>query len=107
YLSLYVLACMRVAVGFGKLLCYAESHAARNNSHFVDRVCVRDLYAYKGVAGLVIGCVALLFVADNDRAALAAHQDLVLGRLKIAHRHDLAVVTGSVEGSFVYKVGKI
>ncbi len=55
----------------------------------------------------MISGIALLGVAHHHALALGAHQDLVLGELKIEHHDDLAILSRGVERGFVHQVGQI
>ena len=59
------------------------------------------------VTGLVNRRDLLLFVVDDHRATLRAHQDLVLGELEVEHADDLLVVASGVERRFVHQVGQV
>ena len=59
------------------------------------------------VAGLVDGGDPLLFVADDPRPALGAHEDLVLGDLEVDHGHGLLVLAGGDQRRLVDQVGEI
>jgi hypothetical protein len=48
-----------------------------------------------------------LFLADDHRPPLGAHQHLVLRKLEVEHANDLLVVTRCVERRFVHQVGQI
>ena len=62
---------------------------------------------HQRVAGFVIGGIALLGVAEDQRLALRAHQDLVLGQLEIDHHDDFAVLPRGVQRGFVHQVGQV
>ncbi len=57
-----------------------------------------------GVAGLVDGRVPLLFLGHDHRAALGAHEDLVLRELEVRHADGVLVLTGGEERRFVDEV---
>ena len=90
-----------------QLLRQAERHAARDDRHLVDRIGVRQQHGEQRVAGLVDRRDPLLVVADDHRAALGAHQDLVLGELEVVHAHDLLVVARGVQRRLVHQVREI
>ena len=58
----------------------------------------------QGVAGLVDRGVPLLLVADDHRAALGAHVDLVLGHLEVDHRDRFLVLAGGEQRGLVDEV---
>ena len=90
-----------------ELLREAERHAAGNDRDLVDRVGVGQEHGDQRVPGLVDGRDAFLGLADDHRAPLRAHEDLVLGELEVVHPHDLLVVTGGVERRLVDQIGQI
>src|SRR5579864_3201946 len=59
------------------------------------------------MAGFVIRGDLLLFFREQQALALSAHQDLVLGQLKVIHQHGFAIVAGSVQRRFIHHVGKL
>ena len=59
------------------------------------------------VAGLVDGGDPLLVLGDDHRAALGAHQDLVLGVLEVGHANDLLVEARGVERRLVHQVRQV
>src|SRR5688572_3107163 len=77
-----------VAVAFREVEGDAQSAPTRHDRDLVDRVVIRRQAADDGVARLVIGRELLLFVAHDQRAALGAHHDLVLGALELLHRDE-------------------
>ena len=90
-----------------QLLRHAERHAARDDRDLVDRIGVRQQHGDQRVAGLVDRGDPLLLVADDHRAALGAHQHLVLGELEVVHADDLLVVARGVERRLVDQVGQV
>ena len=68
---------------------------------------LRQQHGEQRVSGLVDRGDLLLLVADDHRAALGAHQHLVLGELEVAHAHCLLVVASGVERGLVDEVGEI
>jgi hypothetical protein len=78
--------------------------AARDDADLVDRVVVVDEDADEGVTGFVDGGVPLLLVADDHRAALGAHEDLVLRELEVDHADGVLVLTRGEQGGLVHEV---
>ena len=85
----------------------AESHAARDDRDLMDRVGVFAKKRDQRMTGLVVGGDPLLFVSQQHRLALCAHQDLVLGELEVEHGDLLAVHASRIEGSFIDHVGQV
>ena len=85
----------------------AQRHAARNDGDLVDRVGVVAQERHQRVAGLVIRGDPLLFVGQQHRLALGAHQDLVLGQFEVVHRDLLAIEAGGVQRRLVHHVGQV
>jgi hypothetical protein len=101
-----VLAGVVVAIA-GQVDGDAESHAARNDGDLVDGVGVVAQDGDESVTGLVIRGDLLLFVGEQHRLALGAHEDLVFGDLKVVHGDLLAVDAGGVQGCFVDHIGQV
>ena len=59
------------------------------------------------VTSLMIGGVALLFVAHHHGLALGAHHDFVLGHIKLFLAHGVLVGTGSKQGRLVDQVSQV
>src|SRR5579864_8742813 len=59
------------------------------------------------MAGFVICGDLLFFFREEQALALRAHQDLVLGQLKVIHQHGFAIVAGGVQRRFIHHVGKL
>src|SRR4051794_20657714 len=55
----------------------------------------------------MISSDALLFVRDDHRLALRAHQDLVLGQLEIRHGDNFFVIAGRIQRRLIHKIGKV
>ena len=102
-----VVARVGVAVVHGKLLGHAQGAATGDDGDLVQRIGLGQRVGHQRVPGLVIGRGALLFVADDQRLALGAHQHLVLGDLEIFLRHRLAVAPGRVQRRLVGQVGQV
>ena len=49
----------------------------------------------------------LLFFRQQQRLALCAHQDFILGQLKVVHQDGLAVVARGQESCLVHHVGEV
>ena len=62
---------------------------------------------HQRVARLVIRSDPLLFVREQHRLALGAHQDFVLGLLEVPHQHRLAVLTRGTQRGLVHHVRQI
>ncbi|CRQ89159.1 hypothetical protein PAERUG_P45_London_17_VIM_2_12_12_02414 [Pseudomonas aeruginosa] len=60
-----------------------------------------------GVAGFVVGGVALLLLGHDHGLALGAHHDLVLGQLELAHVDDALVGARGEQRSLVDQVGQV
>src|SRR5207245_4524683 len=75
----------------GQLLGEAQCAASRDDRHLVDGIRARQEVGDQRVASLVVGNRPLLGVADDHRAPLDAHQDLVLGVLEVEHLDELLV----------------
>jgi len=73
----------------------------------VDGVGIGQQRGQQGVPRFVVGGDFLLLLVDDERSPLLAHQDLVLGHLKIAHHDALATVARSVQGGLVDQVGQL
>ena len=101
---LFVLA---VPLVHGKLLGQTQRHPARDDGHLVDRVRTRQKHRHQRVAGLVIGRVPLLLVADDHALALGPHHDFVLGQLKVAHVDLVLVIPRRKERRLVDQVLEI
>ena len=72
-----------VAIGLRQLHRHAHRAAARDDRDLVQRVGVGQERRDDGVAGLVIGAVDAIQVAQHDRAPLDAHQHLVARRVQV------------------------
>src|SRR5262245_1651794 len=90
-----------------QLLREAERHAARDDRHLVNGIRKREEHREQRVTRFVDRGDALLRVADDHRAALGAHQHLVLRELEVVHPHDLLVVAGRVQCRLVHQVREI
>src|ERR1022692_2468498 len=86
---------------------YAQRHAARNDGDLVQRVGIRYGSRHQRVARLVVRRIAFLGVAQDHGLALGAHQDFILGQLKVDHHDDFAVLTGGVQCGLVHQVGEV
>ena len=106
-LIVQVVARVVVLVVFRQLHRDAERHAARDDRDLVDRIGVRQHHREQRVAGLVDRRDLLLLLGDDHRAALRAHQDLVLGELEVVHADDLLVVARRVERRLVHQVREV
>jgi hypothetical protein len=73
----------------------------------VHRVALGQQLADDGVAGLVVGRVAALFLGHDHGLALGAHDDLVLGLLEVLHLHHARIAAGGHQGGFVAQVGQV
>ena len=102
-----VLARVGVLVVDRELHGHAQRAAARDDRHLVERVGVGDLERDQRVSGLVVGGDLLLFVRDDQRLALDAHQDLVFGDLEVVLHHRLAVLARREQRRFVDEVREI
>src|SRR5262245_57242397 len=74
------------------LLRQAERHAARDDRDLVHGVGTREQLGDQRMARLVVGGRAPLLEADDHRAALGTHQDLVLRDLELGHADPLLVL---------------
>jgi hypothetical protein len=72
----------------------AQRTAARNDGDLVHRVMLGNAQADDGMARLVIGGVALLFLGHDHGAPLGTHHDLVLGALELFHGDRALVAAG-------------
>src|SRR2546425_42264 len=90
-----------------ELLREPEGAAARDDRHFVDRVGARQNVGHQRVARLVIRDRPLLAIADDHRAPLDAHQDLVLGALEVGHLDELLVLASRQQRRLVHEVRQI
>src|SRR5947209_1259191 len=90
-----------------QLLGEAERAAARDDRHLVDRIRARQEVGDQRVAGLVVSDRPLLGVADDHRASLDAHQDLVLGVLEVEHLDELLVLAGRQQRRLVDEVREV
>ena len=81
-----------VLVVEGQLLREAERAAARDDRDLVHRVGAWQEIGHERVARLVVRDRPLLGVRDDHRAALDAHEDLVLGVLEVHHLDQLLVL---------------
>src|SRR5213594_230934 len=86
------------------LLRQPEGHAARNDGHLVHRVGARHQLRHQRVARLVVGDHPPFLDADDHRAPLGAHHDLVLGDLEVAHRDPVLVLARGEERRLVHQV---
>ena len=62
---------------------------------------------HTALARLVVGRVCALFLGHHHRAALGAHDDLVLGHLEIVHVDQALVLARGEEGRLVDEVGEV
>ena len=85
----------------------AESHAARDDGDFVQRVGAGSHGRDESVAGFVISGVPLFLVRQDHGLALDAHEDFVLGHFEIRHGDEFAVLARGPERGFVHEVGEI
>src|SRR5919109_835937 len=90
-----------------QLLGETQSHTTRDNGHFMDGIRARQELSHQRMAGLMIGRVALLFIADDHAAALGAHHDLVFGQLEVDHIDFFFVIARRQQGRFVYEILQI
>ena len=91
----HLLARYRKLIALGQTHDHAQRPAARNDRSLVDRIGAIDANRHERMAALVIGGELLLFLAHGHRAALRAHQHLVLGVLEFGHGDDaLAAASG-------------
>src|SRR5438128_723217 len=86
------------------LLRQPEGHAARNDGHLVHRVGARHELRHQRVARLVVGDHPPFLDADDHRAPLGAHHDLVLGDLEVAHRDPVLVLARGEKRRLVHQV---
>ena len=96
-----------VLVILGQLHGYAHRQPARDDGYFVDRVGVGHQRRHHRVASFMIRGGLLFLLADDQRAPLDPHHDLVLGLFKIRHGDGFAAGTRRQQGRFVHQVGKI
>ena len=73
----------------------------------MHRVGARSHSRNERVTGFVVRGVLLFLVGKNHRLALDAHQDLVLGHLKIRHGDELAVLARGPQRRFVHEIRKV
>ncbi len=99
-----VAARIAMAVAFRQLHGHAQGAAARDDGHLVHGVRAGQQLGGKGVARLVVGGDALFLVAQDEAAALLAHQHLVLGVLEVAHVHGVLAHLGGLQGGLVDQV---
>ena len=100
-------AVLAVAVLGRQLHRHAERAAARDDGHLVHRIGLGQQARDDRVAGLVIGGVAALFLGHDHRAALGAHDDLVLGALEVVHLDQALVAARGEQRRFVHQVGEV
>ena len=67
----------------------------------MDRIGVRQQHGEERVASLVDRRDPFLLFANDHRAALRAHEDLILRELEVLHLHGLLVVARGVEGRLI------
>ncbi len=101
-----VFPCVVVAVA-GQKDRNAQSHAARNDGDLVDGVGMFAPERYQRVAGLVVRRHSLLFLGQQHRLALGAHQDLVLGYFEVVHGDLLAIDARGVQRCLIDHVGQV
>ena len=70
----------------------------------VDRVGSRQEAGHQGVSSLVVGGGFPVFLADNLRFSLQAHEHLVLGVFEVEHVDFFLVALGCQQGSLVDQV---
>ena len=99
-----LLARHEVAIFVGEELRHAERGAARDDGDLVDLVVAHDELADQRVTRLVPGGGAPLVLAHDHRAALGAHEDLVLGHLEVGHRDGVLVLARGEERGLVDEV---
>ena len=91
----------------GKLHRDAQSHAARDDRHLVQRIGARSHRGDESVAGLVVRRVVLFLVGQNHGAALDAHEHFVLGHFEIDHGDELAILARRPQSGFVHQIREI
>ena len=82
-------------------------HPARNDADLVQRVGLVEQRRHERVSGLVIRRRAFLVRGHDDRAALRAHEDLVLRLLEVLHAHLFLGVPRRVQSRLVHEVGEV
>src|SRR5262245_35934929 len=93
-----------VAVVDRHLLRQAERHAARDDGDLVHGIGAGQELGDQRVTRLVVGRRAALLEADDHRAPLGTHQDLVLGDLELGHADLLLVLARGEERRLVDQV---
>ena len=94
-------------VGLWELLSQSQRHTPRDDRHLVDRVSVREKHGQERVTSLMNRRDLLLVLADDHRAALGAHQHLVLREFEVVHPHELLAVARRVQRGLVDEVRKV
>src|SRR5690606_26023600 len=96
-----------VAVVLGQLHGHPQRAAARDDGDLVHRVGLGQHLGHDRVPGLVVGGVLALFFGHDDRAALGAHDDLVLGLFEVGHVDGAAVAARREQRRLVDQVGEV
>ena len=73
----------------------------------VQRVGIGQQRGDDGVAGLVVGAVHAIELAQHDRPALDAHQDLVARRFEIRAGHGRPSGACGNERGLIHEVGEV
>ncbi len=98
---------MAQVIALGQLHGDAERPAARDDRDLVQRVALGHVHGDQGVARLVVGRELLLLVGHRHRAALGAHQHLVLGVFEIRHGDQTLADAGGAQRGLVDQVGEV
>ena len=96
-----------VLIIFGQEHRDAQRTSAWNNGYLVDRVMFRHQPADKGMPGLMKCREFLIFLGHHHGPALCAHHDFILGSFHVFHGHNLGIVAGRKQSSFVNQVGQV
>ena len=96
-----------VPVFLGQLHGHAQGLAPGNDAHLVDRVGSGKKLCAQGVSALMVGCDALFLIGEDETAALASHDDLVLCVFKVVHVHEIAASAGCLQGCLIHEVFEI
>src|ERR1700722_3074835 len=105
--GLEIFARVRVLVVFRQLHGQAQRHTARNDRHFVNWIGARRHRRNQRVSSLVIRGVLFLFVRQDHRLTLDAHQHFVFRHFEIGHHHVLAVLARRPQRGFVHQIRQV
>ena len=98
---------MAEMITLGQLHGDAQRAATRDDRDLVQRIGLRHMQGDQRMARLVIGRELLFLVGHRHRAALGAHQHLVLGVFEVGHSDEALADPRGPQGGLVDEIGEV